>query len=101
MPPVTPLSRAAQLAIAALGLCGLAGGWLIVAGRGFHHAPHRYTRATTFVDGAPAALMAAIMFVLAALCAAALLQHWRAARWAQVLCGAAVLLPPLAVFLAR
>ena len=94
-----PLSRAARIAIAALGLCGLVGGWIVVLGGGFHHAPHRYSRETTFVDGPSAVLMAAIQFTLAAVCVAALLQQ-RGARWpAQVLGCGAVLVPPLVVAL--
>jgi len=90
-----PLSIAAKIAIAALGLCGYGGGWLIVTLGGFHHAPYRYARETTFVSGIPAIAMAVICFVLAAIAGAALLQASKSKLpWYVLSCGA-VLLPPL------
>lgn len=100
-PPPVPLSKAARIAIAALGLCGLVGGWIVVWGGGFHHAPHRYSRDTTFVDGPAAVLMAALQFTLAAISVATLLQQ-RDARWPAYMLGCgAVLAPPLMVVLLR
>ncbi|MDB5900484.1 MAG: hypothetical protein JWP41_4086 [Ramlibacter sp.] len=93
------LSTAANIAISALGLCGYAGGWLIVAVGGFHHAPHRYARETTFVSGVPAVAMAVICFALAAIAVSALLQARKSKQpWFFIACGA-VLLPPLACWL--
>lgn len=90
-----PLSRLARLAVAALGALGYLGGWLILYLGGFHHAPHRYSRETTFVDGAPAAVMALIFFALAIVGAVALVQARGGGRRAYGLACAAVVLPPL------
>lgn len=90
------LSRPAQIAVAALGALGYLGGWLILYLGGFHHAPHRYSRETTFVDGAPATMMALIFFALAMVGAGALVQARGGGRRAYGLACAAVVLPPLA-----
>lgn len=90
-----PPSLASQCATAALALLGLVGGWLIVLTGGFHHAPNRYRPDTIFVDGAPALMMAAIFFAMAAIGMAALLRARQCrARWYALACGA-VLVPPL------
>jgi hypothetical protein len=95
------LSRPAQIAVAALGALGYLGGWLILYLGGFHHAPHRYSRETTFVDGAPATMMALIFFALAMVGAVALVQARGGGRRAYGLACAAVVLPPLAFLMLR
>jgi arginine exporter protein ArgO len=91
----SPPSTAAAIAIGALSACGYVGGWLILLLGGFHHAPYRYTRETTFVAGAPAMAMAAVFFALAGIGVVALLQARRAkTQWQVIACGA-VLLPPV------
>lgn len=84
-----------QLAVAALGALGYLGGWLVLYLGGFHHAPNRHSRETTFVSGPQAVLMALIFFALAMLGAVALVQA-RGGGWrAQILASAIVALPPL------
>jgi hypothetical protein len=94
-----PLSRPARVAVAALGVLGYLGGWLILYLGGFHHAPHRYSRETTFVSGMPAAVMGLIFFALAIVAAVALVQARGGGRRAQALACVALVLPPL-LFLA-
>lgn len=89
-----PLAAGAQLAIAALALLGLAGGWLILLSGGFHHQVSRRSSASVWVDGGMALFMAAIFLSLAAIALAVLL-HRRAARRMLVAGLALVLLPPL------
>ncbi len=96
-----PLSRAAKISVAALGALGYLGGWLILYLGGFHHAPHRYSRETTFVAGPGAVVMALICFALALVGAAALVQARGGGRRAHALAAAAVVLPPLAFLLVR
>jgi hypothetical protein len=95
------LSRAAQLAVTALGALGYLGGWLILYLGGFHHAPHRYSRETIFVSGPLAMVMALIFFALALVGAVALVQARGGGQRACGLAIAAVVLPPLAFLLLR
>lgn len=89
-----PLTFPARIAIAALAVLGLVGGWMVVLGGGFHHG-QMHSRETTFVDGPAAFLMAAIQFLMAAIAVAALLRAAGVRRpWVLLACGA-VLLPPL------
>lgn len=90
-----PISRSAFYAIAALALLGILGGWLILLSGGFHHRIHRYTSDTVLVTGAPALLMAAVMFGLCVLGMLALLRACGASLVWQVLACGAVLLPPV------
>lgn len=99
MKDVRPLSLPALFSVAALVLLGMAGGWLILLFGGFHHRLHRYTGDTVFVTGAPALLMAALMFSLAVLGALVLVRARGAGLFAQVLACSAVLLPPALFFL--
>lgn len=95
MRPAPTPSGAALVAVAALAVLGLIGGWLILLSDGFHHAPHRYTNQTIFVSGPPATVMAAILFALSAVAVAALVQAFGSARtWYVLGCGC-VLIPPL------
>ena len=89
-----PISRSALYAIAALALLGMLGGWLILLSGGFHHQIHRYTKETVLVTGAPALLMAAIMFGLSVLGVLALVRARGASLFWQISACGAVLLPP-------
>ncbi|HEX8882940.1 MAG TPA: hypothetical protein VF797_00435 [Noviherbaspirillum sp.] len=100
MPSSTPLSLPARCSIAALALLGISGGWLILLSGGFQHQLHRYSRETISVTGAPAWLMAAIMFALGAVGALALLRALHASLFWQVIACAAILLPPVLFLLA-
>lgn len=93
MTPEKP-STAALLAIAALGALALAGGWIIVVGGGFFHAPSRQASAATFVHGAPAIAMAMIQYALATVAAAWLLQRRLRPAVAFAWAAALVFLPP-------
>jgi TRAP-type C4-dicarboxylate transport system permease small subunit len=95
-----PLSLPARCAIAALALLGISGGWLILLSGGFQHQLHRYSRETISVTGAPAWLMAAIMFALGALGALALLRALHARLLWQVAASAAIVVPPVLFLLA-
>ena len=91
----TPVDGLAQLAVAALCLLGIIGGWLILVVGGFTHAPHRYSKEATFVDGPAAAVMAIIFFALAVIGVVVLLRARKCrARW-YVLTLGIVLVPPL------
>ena len=90
----SPLTAGARLAVGALAVLGLAGGWLILLGGGFHHG-QRYSRETTFVDGAPAMLMAALCFALAATAVAAFVRSLTPRAGWLLAALAMVLLPPL------
>jgi hypothetical protein len=91
----TPLSLPARCSIAALALLGMSGGWLILLSGGFQHQLHRYSRETISVTGAPAWLMAFIMFALGALGALALLRALHASLLWQVAACAAIVVPPV------
>ena len=94
MPALSPLSLPARIAIAALALLGLIGGWYILLAGGFHHGA-QYSTETTFVSGPAAWLMAALFFAMGTIALAALLQAVRARMlWYFLACGAA-LGPPL------
>ena len=90
-----PLSLPARIAIAALALLGLIGGWMIVITGGFHHG-YRYSKETIFINGGLALVMAAIMFLMATVAFASLLQAERVkAGWYFVLGMATLGLPVL------
>jgi TRAP-type C4-dicarboxylate transport system permease small subunit len=95
-----PLSLPARCSIAALALLGMSGGWLILLSGGFQHQLHRYSRETISVTGAPAWLIAAIMFALGALGALALLRALHARLLWQVAASAAIVVPPVLFLLA-
>ena len=63
----SPPSIALRIAVFALGALSLTGGWIIVCLGGFFHSPAKYTTATIFVSGPPAAFMALFQFALATL----------------------------------
>lgn len=67
-------SRAATVAVLALGLLSLIGGWVIVLGSGFHSRINRYPASYVFVDGPGAFLMATLQFCVAAIALVWLLQ---------------------------
>jgi hypothetical protein len=95
-----PPSLAAMLAVGAFALLSLVGGWLIVLGGGFHHAPGRRA-STVFVDGAPALVMAMLQFLAAALALTWLLRP-RLGRWPAALLAAALALAlPLLLLTSR
>lgn len=96
-----PLSVGARVAVAALALPGSIGGWLVVAGGGFHHRPYRRADCTIFVDGPAAFAMAVIFFVMATLAVLVLLQHFRAAVVVRLIGVSAMLVPPMVYVLAR
>ena len=90
-----PVGGLAQLAVAALCLLGTIGGWLILLAGGFNHAPSRYSKEVTFVEGPAAAAMALIFFALAAIGVVVLLRaHKCRAHW-YVLAMGFLLVPPL------
>ena len=91
--PARQPSLGAVLAVGAFALLSLAGGWLIVLGGGFHHAPGRRASGTVFVDGAPALAMALLQFLAAALALAWLLRP-RLGRWPAALVAAALTIAP-------
>jgi hypothetical protein len=91
----TKASLAVTASIAALTLLGLIGGWLILLGDGFHHQLTRFSPEAVFVSGAPALVMAAICFLLAATGVASLVQNGQGSRVWYASGLAAVLLPPL------
>ena len=93
------LSTGALIAIAALCILGLLGGWLILLYGGFHHQLSRFSKETTFVVGVPALFMAAISFTLSVVALAALLQAMNSSRsWYFLLCGG-VVVPPLVFYM--
>ena len=95
MKPSQTLSKGALVAVAALCLLGLIGGWLILLSGGFHHMTTRYSKESVFVDGAPALLMATISFMMSVIAVAAFLQAINSSRfWYYLLCGM-VIIPPL------
>jgi hypothetical protein len=94
----TPISRHALYAITALALLGMLGAWLILLSGGFHHRLHRYATETVLVTGAPALLMAAVLFGLAVLGMLALVRACGASLFWQVFACGVVLLPP-AIFM--
>lgn len=101
MNPDKPLSLPALCSILALALLGMAGGWLILLSGGFQHQLHRYARETLSVTGAPAWLMAAILFVLGVLGALSLLRALHASLFWQVAVCTAIVVPPAWFVLAR
>lgn len=100
MTPHEPLSLPARCAIAVLALLGMSGGWLILLSGGFQHRVHRYARETISVTGAPAWLMAGIMFALGVLGILSLLRAFGVSLFWQVLTCAAIVVPPVLFFLA-
>ncbi len=93
-------SNGAQLAVVVLALLGLIGGWLIVLEGGFHHMNSRYSLESSFVPGAPAAVVAALFFLFAAIGTAALIQLRRGSVLAYLIgCGAVLGTPVLFLLL--
>lgn len=84
-----------MLAICAFGALSLLGGWLVVWGGGFHHAPSRTSPNTDFIAGVPALLMALLQFLAAALAFTWLLRLRLAQAVAVALAFGLVFVPPL------
>lgn len=102
MPPVNASnirSIWARFAFIALSAFWAAAGWFVLLQGGFHKT-YKYTKETTYVDGAGAIFMACIFLLLAALAAGVFLQSIGARRWAFAALILVVLVPPC-VFLLR
>ena len=69
------LSTAAMACVIAMAILGMAGGWLILLGGGFHHQLAKYSSKTLFVSGFPALLMAAFQFMLAGVAITAIMKE--------------------------
>ena len=96
-PPTIP----AVIAVATFGALSLLGAWIVVCGRGFHHAPGRYSSQTIFVEGTPAVLMACLQLLAAALAFTWILRRRLPSISSACLAFAAVFLPPLVYTLTR
>lgn len=89
----------ARFAFFALSVFWAAAGWFVLLQGGFHKT-YKYSRETTFVDGAGAVLMACLFLLLATIAGGVLLQSLGARRWAFVVLVLVVLAPPC-LFLLR
>jgi hypothetical protein len=88
------LSTPAVIALCALTILGLVGGWYVLLNGGFIQAS-RYSREFIHVDGRMALVMAIIEFIMAAIGVAAIVQAQGCAKyWYVIGCGA-VLVPPI------
>jgi hypothetical protein len=83
----------ARVAFFALSVFWAAAGWFVLLEGGFHKT-YKYTRETTYVDGAGAVLMAFLFLLLATIAAGVLLQSIGARRSAFVALVLLVLVPP-------
>lgn len=93
MHPVAP-SLAGKLAIGAFAVLSLVGGWLIVVGGGFAHAPAKFSKEVVFVSGLPALAMALIQFTGSAIAFTWLLRQKTSAVQATAIALALVFVPP-------
>ena len=95
--PTRP-SIGTQVALVALTLLGLVGGWLILLGGVFHHMDSRFSKETSFVSGYAAYMMSAIFFLMAAIGVAALVQL-RYGKAAPYFLGCGLVIGPPIVFI--
>lgn len=89
----------ARLAFVALSVFWVAAGWFVLLQGGFHKT-YKYSKETTFVDGAGAVFMAYVFLLLATIAASVVLQSLGARRWAFVMLVIVFLVPPC-LFLLR
>lgn len=86
----------AIIAVFALGVLSLIGGWLIVYGGGFFHSPGRHASDAAFYSGTPALLMAGLQYLTAALAFTWLLRAFVSLVLAGALAFTVVFGPPAA-----
>jgi hypothetical protein len=91
----------ALIAVAAFGALSLLGGWIVVCGGGFNHAPAKYSSQTLFVSGMPAVLMALLQLLAAALAFTWILRRRFSSLLALCLAFGGVFAPPLVYILIR
>lgn len=96
-----PASIGARIAVGAFGALSLLGAWIILRGNGFFHSPGKYSRDTVFVSGPPAALMAGLQLLAAALAFTWLGRQFLPRTRAAVLAFGLVFGPPLLYLLDR
>ena len=102
MPPVNASnirSIWARLAFVALSAFWAAAGWFILLQGGFHKT-YKFSKETTFVDGAGAVFMACVLLLLAFIAASVVLQSLGARRRAFVVLAIVFWVPPY-LFLLR
>lgn len=85
----------ARIAVGAFGALSLMGGWVIVGGRGFHHAPGKYSSQTILVERLPATLMASLQMLAAALAFTWILKRHLSSIPSVCLAFGVVFVPPL------
>ena len=94
-PPPEPLTPSARIAITALTLLGLIGGWMILLTGGFTHTNGRNPHNLTVVDGPMALAVAALDFTMTAIGVAALVQALGGGQRGYLLGCGLVLVPPV------
>lgn len=94
------LSKSALIAIFALVVLSLIGGWIIVSQQGFSTAPYPRSQNFSFVDGPAAAVIACIEFAMANIGTLVILQSLQQTKTLQVIAVAGVSIPPAIYWLA-
>lgn len=100
MKKMTTLEAIAHLAMAALSIVWVAFAWHVLITGGFSKGV-RYSKATTYVDGAGAVLMAYLMLSLACIALAGILKRLGAPRPCGIVVSILLLGSPLVYLLAR
>lgn len=83
----------ARLAFLVLSVFWAASGWFVLLQGGFHRT-YKYSKETSFVDGAGGVFMALLFLFLAMIAASVVLQSLGARRSAFVVLGLIIFVPP-------